>query len=689
MFHEINSKYLKAKNEYENSNFQHSLNLISEIETLIEIRNLSTEVHELYGEVLLLCGLNNYYLNNFDISIEKTLFAISLLESTTNILLLSKAYSLLGSSYYSKSDFPKSLEYSKKTLELRNELNDKHGISQSLYLIGNIHNVTGSYTDAIESYSKSLKIKEEIYDFQGIVSNYIALGTVYKERSEYSITLDYYNKALELSRIHSFTLSTANTLTNIGLVHHNLGDFTKALEYYQESLPLFIELRNTYGMTNCYNNIGLVYAVIEEFKTSLEFHFKSLEINESIQNKHGIAISLNNIGKIYETLQEFDKSIEHYNKSLSLRLQIQNKKGIASSLKNIAIIHLLMGKFDEAFQKFQESFSLNKELDDKVGIITTLVSLGTLYSNKEFSNYSSSKAEELLKDAESKALEISYKVGLINVYIALSNMYEQIADFDVALEYYKKSVTIEKEYFAELSIQTTRKFEYRLSIEEAQRERIILSSKLEEQERLLHDILPSSIAKRILKGEKTISEHIENACILFADIVGFTEISQTISSDEMVMNLNQIFQNFDSLAKKHNIEKIKTIGDSYVAMSTQTNDNKYPSVAIAMFALELVESSKLLKFGSKPLEVRIGIHIGDIVSGVIGGHKYSYDIWGDVVNVASRMESYSKPGKIHISEEFGNSIESHPEFEIIPRGEISIKGKGTMNTYWLEKIQKK
>jgi len=685
MSEDIRTIYYDAKEEYENSNFQNSLNLISDVDTLVEINNLSSEEQEIYGKVLILSGLNHYYLNNFDISIEKARLAITHLESKPNLELLTKAYSLLGSNYYGKSDFHKSLEYSKITLELREKLNDKVGISQSFYLIGNIHNVTGNYIEAIESYTKSLKIKEEIFDFQGIVSNYIALGSVYKESSEYSITLDYYYKALELSRKYSYTLSTANTLTNIGLVHHNLGDFTKALEFYKQSLQLFIELNQSNGIAKCYNNIGLVYSVIEEYKTSLEFHYKSLKINQSIQNKHGIATSLNNIGRIYESLDELEKSIEHYNKSLSIRQQIQNKKGIASSLKNIANIHLLMGEYDEAFQKFRDSIFIYKELNDKVGMISSLVSLGTLYTKIEFNQYSTLTAEELLKEAESKALEISYKVGLINVYIALSTMNEQIGKFDVALEYYKKSVSIEKEYFAELSIQSTRKFEYRLSIEEAQRERIVLTSKLEEQERLLFDILPSSIAKRILNGEKTISEHKENACILFADIVGFTEISQSISSDELVMNLNKIFQSFDSLAKKHAIEKIKTIGDSYMVMSNQNVDNVYPSNSIAMFAIELLESSKLLKFGSKQLEVRIGIHIGDIVCGVIGGHKYSYDIWGDAVNVASRMESYSKPDRIHVSKEFAKSIEHHTDFEIIPRGEISIKGKGSMSTYWLEK----
>ena len=686
MIEEIGVLLQKAKEETELSHFIQSLELLTTLELQFPNFNaLSLEQKELYIDSVILSSLNLYYLNNLDLSIEKARFAVQLLEEYPNITFLSKSYSLLASNYYNNSDLQQALFFSNNALKLREELQDVDGISKSLYLLGNIYSLSGKYSEAIESYQTSLKHKEEIFDNQGIVSNYIALGSVYKERAEYTIALDYYNKALEIATQHQFRLSIANTLTNIGVIHNSLGNFTKALEQYQQSLPIFIEVKNEIGTANCYNNIGNIYSIIEEYESSLKFHFKSLEIRESIQNKYGIATSFNNIGKNYEQLLNIEKAVEYYNKSISIRKQINDKKGIASTLQNIANIHVRLADYNDAFQLYNESLFLRNQLQDSIGIISTLVSLGSLFSNKDFEEYSAEKAIEFLSSAESKAKEISYKIGLINVYIAFSQLYETTNSLNLALEYYKKSVALEKEYFAELSIESTRKFEHRLKIEESERDRKILAMRLEEQERLLYDILPSSIAKRILNGEKTISEHRSNVCILFADIVGFTEISQAISPDMLVSDLNIVFQEFDSLAKKHSIEKIKTIGDSYMAMSHQGISKIHPAISIANFALEMLQVIKTIAFGSKNLQVRIGIHIGDIISGVIGGHKYSYDIWGDAVNIASRMESYSDPNRIHISKEFATLLSSYPEYTILPRGEITIKGKGRMNTFWLEK----
>ncbi|MBL8004636.1 MAG: adenylate/guanylate cyclase domain-containing protein, partial [Candidatus Kapabacteria bacterium] len=146
------------------------------------------------------------------------------------------------------------------------------------------------------------------------------------------------------------------------------------------------------------------------------------------------------------------------------------------------------------------------------------------------------------------------------------------------------------------------------------------------------------------------------------------------------------------------LEKIKTIGDGYLAVANVTRPLKDHQVATAKSAIYLMETLKEFTVNipaelgdtawirnMNDIEIRIGIHTGEVVAGIIGKNKYTYDLWGDAVNVASRMESNSEAGRIHISEQFAKSIESNPEFSIIPRGTINIKGKGTMNTFWLER----
>jgi class 3 adenylate cyclase len=161
--------------------------------------------------------------------------------------------------------------------------------------------------------------------------------------------------------------------------------------------------------------------------------------------------------------------------------------------------------------------------------------------------------------------------------------------------------------------------------------------------------------------------------------------------------LDTIFTKADEIIEEFGLEKIKTIGDGYLAVANVSTSLENHQKSTAFAALELVE--QLQKFtvvippdlgdsswseGMKDLEIRIGLHTGEVVAGIIGKNKFTYDLWGDAVNVASRMESNSEPWKVHISEKFAKSIENCPEFSLIPRGTITIKGKGSMNTFWLE-----
>jgi class 3 adenylate cyclase len=181
------------------------------------------------------------------------------------------------------------------------------------------------------------------------------------------------------------------------------------------------------------------------------------------------------------------------------------------------------------------------------------------------------------------------------------------------------------------------------------------------------------------------------------DLVGFTSLASIAPPKQLVFLLDAIFQKADDVVETFGLEKIKTIGDGYLAVANVTSPLEHHQKATAQAALRLLETMKEftvsipLDMGDtqwinnmNDIQIRIGIHTGEVVAGIIGKNKYTYDLWGDAVNVASRMESNSEAGRIHISEQFAKSIKSNPEFKLIPRGEITIKGKGTMNTFWLE-----
>ena len=201
-------------------------------------------------------------------------------------------------------------------------------------------------------------------------------------------------------------------------------------------------------------------------------------------------------------------------------------------------------------------------------------------------------------------------------------------------------------------------------------------------ERLLLNVLPREIAARLKEEEGAIASAVDEATVLFADIVGFTSLSDRLSATELVDLLNQIFSEFDRLAETHGLEKIKTIGDAYMVAGGIPLPHPNSAAAIAQMALDMQQAiARFRTDREETFQIRIGINTGPVVAGVIGIKKFIYDLWGDTVNVASRMESTGVPGGIQVTESTYEKLKTQYRFE--SRGPIEIKGKGQMKTYWL------
>jgi len=206
----------------------------------------------------------------------------------------------------------------------------------------------------------------------------------------------------------------------------------------------------------------------------------------------------------------------------------------------------------------------------------------------------------------------------------------------------------------------------------------LLAAEQDRSERLLRNVLPREIAAQLKDGDRTIARHYEQASLLFADIVGFTSLTMSLGPDELIESLNEVFLVFDDLAERHGCEKIRTIGDNYMVASGIPTPRADHAEALAAMALEMREYSK--RSGS--ISFRIGIDSGPVVAGVIGRSRFQYDVWGDAVNTASRMESHGAPDQIQLTRTTYELIKD--EFVCTPRGSIEIKGKAAMETWFLE-----
>jgi adenylate cyclase len=215
-----------------------------------------------------------------------------------------------------------------------------------------------------------------------------------------------------------------------------------------------------------------------------------------------------------------------------------------------------------------------------------------------------------------------------------------------------------------------------------QRAEAELEQQHERSETLISTVMPAAIATRLKSGEERIADHIDNLSVVFADLVGFTTAAHDLPPEEIVGFLDGLVRSFDALAEEHGVEKIKTVGDCYMAAAGFDGRTREGAIAIARFALAMLEANAdRAPLGSRKLDLRVGIHCGPATAGVIGDTRFSYDVWGAAVNAASRMESHGEAGRIQVSEAFRELTENAFAFE--ERGTVDVRGIGLTRTYFL------
>ena len=490
-----------------------------------------------------------------------------------------------------------------------------------------------------------------------------------REKGNFAEALEYYLQAKDIFEELQALPALATCCNNLGIAYSSIGNFPSALDVYHQALSIQEELGNKTAIARIMNNMGVVYNSVDEDDKALECYKSALVINEELQN-HGLAArNYCNIGTIHRNRKEYNEALSCFEKSVAIHKADNDKAGLALNYGNMGVVCEDMKEYDRALGFSIKALNISREIGDKDMIAFNATTVGNIYS--WMNNYD--QAHKYLDEAMRVSDETGSLVRKETLYNSLVSVYEEQAKWKEALDSYRQldEVRTQMNKADTQKKAITMEMQKKLAAEEAVRKTT---------ERILHNILPRQIAERIKNGEEEIIERFENCSVLFADMVGFTKWSEKKNVNELGTVLNHIFSMFDTLANQFGVEKIKTIGDAYMCVAGLPEPCEDHGERMAKMALAMNQKIRETYPGGD-IKLRIGIHCGEVVAGVIGKNKYAYDLWGDTVNTASRMESHGIENKIQVSDEFRSFLTNKFNFE--ERGEIEVKGKGKMKTWFL------
>ena len=609
---------------------------------------------------------------------------------------MASALKIQGISFYIRGDVEMALSYYEKSLATYKEIRDSTSITKVLNNIGLVYIDLSDYAKAHDYYSQSLKISEEISNYNGIASSLNNLGNIYAKQSNYLKALNNYERVLKIFESIHEKKKVAGILNNIGLIYMELKDYPIAMNYFQRYLEVSKEISDKRRIGGAYNNIGLIQMNQKNYSEALDFFDSSYRVREEIHDKKGMSKTLNNIGTVYNQQMMYSQALDFYEQSLKIREEIKDKEGLAKTFNNIGVIFNKQGSYAKAISWCMKGLRISEEiniLEERKNACGCLYdAYKALGNNKMALEYhelkmildDSLQAEETVKRLQQ--MEFAKQMLADSLRQEEENLRIQIAN---EREVSKKNRTRNIVLIIALFLLMGAIAIHQRMIRNRRAKKTIEKEK-DRSEKLLLNILPSEIAKELKEKGKADPRKFEMVSILFSDFEDFTQLSEKLDAKELVEEINACFKPFDAICAKYGIEKIKTINDTYMAsggLPVPDNDSVKNTVLAGLEMQEFIINRKKTREseGKVYFEMRVGIHTGSVIAGIVGDTKFQYDIWGDAVNTASRVESSGEAGKVTISVSTYEVLKDNPIFKFQSRGKVKVKGKANMEMWFVEK----
>ncbi len=542
----------------------------------------------------------------------------------------------------------------------------------------------------------------------------------FNEVNDLELSLKYAEELIALSKLEDNALYLYRGYLQKGNSTRRLGDFEIALDAFFKSVEAAIKAGHSEGMA--YTSIADVYSQMGNSNNADIYYNKAIQLLRKTNDSVTLATVILNTGEQYLKNKKYDSALAYFEEASLIFENVNYLIGTAYYLGNMGMLYAEQGKDNLAKANINAAITLLEELQDYSPITEYLNIMSRIYAKQDEFTMAFSYAQRSLELATSHGL----KKQISAANLQLSELNEQAGNPGESFKYYKNYVAYRDSVENIVSVQQMADLRTNFEVSQKQIELDLLSQKKANQqiifiamiiiagltiillltlywyyraikrekkisENLLLNILPSETAEELKKSGKVQAKKFDSVTILFTDFKGFTRMAENLSPEKLVESVDYYFSKFDEIMGRYRLEKIKTIGDSYMCVGGLHYHKEDHALKMVLAALEITEFvCDCKKQNSKNkicFDMRIGINTGPVVAGVVGIKKFAYDIWGDAVNIASRMEFNSEPGKINVSENTYELIKDSFDFEY--RGKIDVKNKGMMKMYYVNNTKDK
>lgn len=588
----------------------------------------------------------------------------------------------LSKSYFNTSpDTSVTIAISSK--QLAEKINYKAGLALALKNMGIGYYLPGKYIDAIKTWQEALDVYKQIGDKAGVANMLSNQGAVYFNKGDDAKSLEIHLESLRISEEINDTLRILTSLNNIGAVYLNKSaTYQKALDYFLKSYKLSHAIKDQYLIGTSAANLGEIYYKMGDDSTALIYLYESSDAYAGTEDQ---PYPLNYIGRVYTRKKDFDNAIKYHREAYEIAKKLNTNLDMTQSLIGLAQAYYAKGDIESSINTYKQALEIGAQLNALYETKDAYEGLSKAYLEKsDFVNaFRYQNLLLIIKDSIYN-IETDKKLESLSFAFDLDKKQSEIdlqgKELQLQEQAIKRQKFVRNSFIAGFAVVL-------LFAGVFFRQRNRISKEKHRSEELLLNILPEKTAAELKETGKAKTKRFESVSVLFTDFKNFTQASEELTPEELVEEINHCYSEFDRIVSKYGIEKIKTIGDSYMCaggLPVPNNTHPFDIIAAALEMTLFIEKNKKdrIEKGLPYFELRLGIHTGPVVAGIVGIKKFAYDIWGDTVNTASRMESSGEVGKLNISGATYELVKD--KFTCIYRGKVEAKNKGLIDMYFVE-----